>query len=163
MIVLRVDVGGMKVSKKSWDRNIFSDVFYFPPTMDNVQLISWAVAGFHSWPQCHHGPLAQSPFAFPSLIRAQTTLPDMMCQAKTVTNSFQICLVRFSFDLDVIFGKNNLWVMSCVYGLSPFVSISSRRILVVLRFMSEGFLDAKKLALKFSTLYALNKDSFSTS
>lgn len=26
------------------------------------------------------------------------------------------------------------------------------------RFMSEGFLDAKKLALKFSTLYALNKD-----
>ena len=24
--------------------------------------------------------------------------------------------------------------------------------------MSEGFLDAKKLALKFSTLYALNKD-----
>ena len=40
--------------------------------------------------------------------------------------------------------------------------MSSGRILVVLRFMSEGFLDAKKLALKFSTLYALNKDSFST-
>lgn len=50
----------------------------------------------------------------------------------------------------------------CKIGIYPLVSMSSGRILVVLRFMSEGFLDAKKLALKFSTLYALNKDSFST-
>ena len=124
-----------------------------------------AVAGFHSWPECYHDTLTF--YVFPS-IRPQTMSPEMMCQAKAteVTNRFHIWLVYFSFDPDVIFCKRPeahvMHVLAWKFlGVHEFPH-GFQRCTVVLRFMSEGFLDAKKLALKFSTLYALNKDSFSS-